>query len=235
MRAVPEFRSQVALFALVIFLPWVNASPADAPLRRALTTPAATRPSLPAMVSRPVSRDDIFAAIQEYLQRNGMPMRGGLRPGDLKIQSAVPMTSGDAGLAVRRISYDPLRGATVFQLWSSQEPRHLPFVVTTRRELPSWGQPSPPGENSRDATKNPDGGDHALRPGVSAARPKPPVLVRPGQPATLVILGQNLRITTTVVPLQPGIKGQCILVRDVVSAQVMKAEVVDAGWLQAGL
>jgi flagella basal body P-ring formation protein FlgA len=47
------------------------------------------------------------------------------------------------------------------------------------------------------------------------------------------MLGQDARITLTVVPLQPGGKGQTILVRDVSTAQVMAAEVVDAGLLQS--
>jgi flagella basal body P-ring formation protein FlgA len=57
------------------------------------------------------------------------------------------------------------------------------------------------------------------------------MLAKPGRPATLVMLGQNVRVTTTVVPLQPGIKGQVILVRDPATARVMKAEVVDEGLL----
>jgi flagella basal body P-ring formation protein FlgA len=44
--------------------------------------------------------------------------------------------------------------------------------------------------------------------------------------------GQNMRITTTVVPLEPGSKGQTIRVRDVVTARVMTAEVVDEGLLR---
>ena len=67
---------------------------------------------------------------------------------------------------------------------------------------------------------------------MSQARSKPPVLAKPGKPATLVMLGQNVRITTTVVPLQPGTKGQCILVRESATARVMTAEVVDEGLLQ---
>jgi flagella basal body P-ring formation protein FlgA len=46
------------------------------------------------------------------------------------------------------------------------------------------------------------------------------------------MLGQNVRITTTVVPLQPGGKGQWILVRDLTTARVISAEVVDEGLLQ---
>jgi len=71
-----------------------------------------------------------------------------------------------------------------------------------------------------------------------AARPAPapaPVLARPGTSATLIMVGQNLRITTAVVPLQPGVQGQCIFVRDLATSRVMKAEVVGAGVLQASL
>jgi flagella basal body P-ring formation protein FlgA len=46
------------------------------------------------------------------------------------------------------------------------------------------------------------------------------------------MLGQNVRITTTVVPLQPGIKGQSILVRNLATARVTTAEVVDEGQLR---
>ncbi len=67
---------------------------------------------------------------------------------------------------------------------------------------------------------------------MGGARSKAPVLAKPGRPATLVMLGQNVRITTTVVPLQPGSKGQCILVRDLATARVMTAEVVDEGLLR---
>jgi flagella basal body P-ring formation protein FlgA len=46
------------------------------------------------------------------------------------------------------------------------------------------------------------------------------------------MFGQNVRVTTTVNPLQPGSKGQRILVRDTTTARVLKAEVVDQGLLQ---
>jgi flagella basal body P-ring formation protein FlgA len=46
------------------------------------------------------------------------------------------------------------------------------------------------------------------------------------------MLGENMRITTTVVPLQPGTKGQRILVRDPTTARIVAAEVVSEGLLQ---
>ena len=76
-------------------------------------------------------------------------------------------------------------------------------------------------------TESPDYG-----PEGRSDRSKPPVLAKPGTPATLIMLGQNVRITTTVDPLQPGSKGQRILVRDTTTARVLNAEVVDEGLLQ---
>jgi flagella basal body P-ring formation protein FlgA len=70
--------------------------------------------------------------------------------------------------------------------------------------------------------------------GAGKSTSKLPVLAKPGRFATLVMLGQNIRITTTVLPLQPGSKGQRILVRDPDTQRVMSAEVVDEGLLQAG-
>jgi flagella basal body P-ring formation protein FlgA len=58
------------------------------------------------------------------------------------------------------------------------------------------------------------------------------VLAKPGTLATVIMLGQNVRITTTVAPLQPGVRGQIILVRDLSSARLMTAEVVDENLLQ---
>jgi flagella basal body P-ring formation protein FlgA len=46
------------------------------------------------------------------------------------------------------------------------------------------------------------------------------------------MLGENVRITATVIPLQPGSKGQRILVRELTTARVMNAEVVDEGLLR---
>jgi flagella basal body P-ring formation protein FlgA len=71
-----------------------------------------------------------------------------------------------------------------------------------------------------------------LSQGAGVVRSKPPVLAKPGTLATLTMFGQNVRVTTTVVPLQPGAKGQSILVRDVSSERVITAEVVDVNLLQ---
>lgn len=179
--------------------------------------------------SRPLSSQEIFQVIQNHLAQLGISGRAKLRPEDLKIQSSVPVLKDDLGLQVTRIGFDPLRRETVFELWTSQEPQYLPFEVTTRRDPRSWGFTPPPEWNLEDA-----GGELSptMGQGVSRTHSNPLVLAKPGTPATLIMLGENVRITTTVVPLQPGSKSQCILVRDLATARVMSAEVVDDGLLR---
>jgi len=227
-------KSRVA-FALLVLLVWASlavARPADAPLRKALATPSEESEVIARRELRPVSRREIFQAIQNDLAQRGISDRDGLKPEDLKIQSSVPVVKVDMGLQVKTIRYSPIRRETVFELWASHVPHYLPFTVTTRRDPRSLGLASnlawKPGESGGGfRTEGPTTGQ-----GVSQAHSKAPVLAKPGRPATLIMLGQNVRITTTVVPLQPGTKGQCILVRDLATSRVMTAEVVDENQLR---
>jgi hypothetical protein len=206
--------------------------PAEAQLRKGLATSSHEREGIPRHEPRRLSRREIFQAIQSHMAQMGISGQGGLQPEDLKIQSSVPALKGDVGLEVKRIGFDLIRRETVFELWTSHEPQYLPFEVTTRRDPQSLGLTSNlawvPGEAGGDPRAESPG----IGGGMGGARPKAPVLAKPGRPATLVMLGQNVRITTTVVPLQPGSKGQCILVRDMATARVMTAEVVGEGLLR---
>jgi hypothetical protein len=206
-----------------------DARPADAPLRKSLATPSQESEVIPRREPRPISRMEIFQAIQNNLAQRGILNREGLKPGDLKIQSSVPVVKADIGLQVKAIRYDPIRRETVFELWASHEPQYLPFEVTTRRDPQSLGVRLVLAGAPVDAGR---GGRPTISKGGSRAGSKPPVLAKPGTPATLIMLGQNVRITTTAVPLQPGSKGQCILVRESSTARVMTAEVVDEGLLR---
>lgn len=217
------------LLVLLMLALRVDARPADAPLRKSLATPSQESEVIPRREPRPISRMEIFQAIQNNLAQRGISGRGGLRPGDLKIQSSVPVVKVEMGLQVKTIRYDPIRRETVLELWTSQEPQYLPFEVTTRRDPQSWGLGLVLAGMPVDAGR---GGRPTISHGGSRAASKPPVLAKPGRPATLVMLGQNVRITTTVVPLQPGSKGECILVRESTTARVMTAEVVDEGLLR---
>jgi hypothetical protein len=162
----------------------------------------------------------------------GIPGGEELQPGDLRIQSSPPALKEDVGLQLKSIGFDPIRREMVFELWTSHEPQYLPFEVTTRRDPQGLGLTPRPEGKLVEAGGESASGNPAITPGGSRDRLKLPVLAKPGKPATLIMLGQNMRITTTVVPLQPGTKGQCILVRDTATARVMRAEVVDEGLLR---
>jgi hypothetical protein len=205
---------------------------ADVPLHKVSAMPAEDSAGIPRRIPRTLSRLEIFQAIQNDLLRRGIVGREGLRLSDLKIQSSVPVGDDDAGLEVKHIGFDSIRRQTVFELWTSHEPQYLPFEVTTRRDPQSLGFSSSaevPGEGGGGGSR---GQGRMLEQGVSRPRSKAPVLAKPGRPATLVMLRQNARIITTVVPLQPGTMGQVILVRDPATARVMSAEVVDEGLLR---
>jgi hypothetical protein len=220
----------MALLLGGMLAPLRNARSADIPLRKSWAPHSQQSAVNLRREARPISRSEIFRAIQSDLAQKGTPDQGGLRPEDLNIQSSLPAESGDSGLQVKRIGFDPIRREVVFELWASHQPQFLPFAVTTRRDPRSWGFSAPAewgnaGGPSRD-------GNSAVGPGESRTAPKPPVLAKPGRPAVLVMLGQNVRITTTADPLQPGSKGQRILVRESSTARVMLAEVVGEGLLQ---
>lgn len=229
MSLIPKCRFAAALLVLVIAFPGHQSRAADVPAVSAWAAPAGNSGIDAARPLHPVSRQEIFQAIQDDLARRGVAGRAALRPGDLIIQSAVPALKQDAGLRAKSVRYDPIRRETVFELWASQEPQFLPFEVTTRRAPESWGGAALAERQRTD----PSAGEPATGATARAAQARPPVLAKPGTTATLVIVGENVRITTTVLPLQPGIKGQRILVRDWASGRVMNADVVGAGLLQA--
>jgi hypothetical protein len=230
MTAALKGRIVSALLLVLILAP--PASTGSAASRSAAATASQNGVAIPQCEFHLLSRREIFQAIQNHLAQMGISGRGELRSGDLNIQSSVPVLIMDMGLMVKKIRFNPLRRETVFELWASHEPQYLPFEVTTRRDPQTFGLASEvgwrPTETGRGKqTESPETG-HEGRSG----RSKPPVLAKPGTPATLIMFGQNVRVTTTVNPLQPGSKGQRILVRDTTTARVLKAEVVDEGLLQ---
>jgi hypothetical protein len=213
-------------FAIVASL--AAAQSADAPLTKTMVAPSEMSEVVPECAPRMVSRREIYQAIQDALAQRGIAGRELLTPEDLQIQASVPALVVDMGLILKNIRYNPIRREMVFALWTSQQPQFLPFVVTTKRDLAGLQLNRPAGGTGE------AGGDYrALSPITSPrATPKPPVLVKPGAAATLIMLGRNARITLSVLPLQPGAKGQTILVRDLATARVMAAKVIDTGLLQ---
>ena len=240
MRAVSKSREVCSLLALFLVAVAGEAFSATPSAGERIQIPG-LGPGAPASTRSAIFRDAVLQAIRTDLIRQGIPESMDMQPEDLKIQMAAPVPGEDMGLQVKRMEFDSIRHQTIFQLWNSKQPQFLPFQVTTRWEpreprpaqadskigaLAGWirqdvslrgTQRSVPAETSR---------------GIASTRVRPPAFVRPGHPATLIILGHNFRITTSVVPLATGSKGQRIRVRDAASGRVFIADVIAEGLLQ---
>lgn len=201
---------------------------------------------------RAITRVEIVRAIDSALDREA----GGedlLDPKVLQLPGPVYVTADDPGLQVLRIAADPLRRETEFTLWTSKEPDNLPFTVTIQRalKLPALvaRRTIPPGEivssadfavEMRPAGREPDASSVSgedlegletravLRAGQPVARDqfKRPILVKPGALATLIVQGSAFSIEAVVDPLEQGMLGQEIRVRNTETRQVVEAKVV---------
>lgn len=176
------------------------------------------------------ARQEILGAITDDLARKGISWGSELRVDDLTIQASMTGMSANGTLRVDKIRVDAYRNRLVFELCAPNRPRFLPFAVTTPLDQALI---SGLAGLRGDAT----GMIHTQSPIASRTVvppfPKALVLARPGTLATLFMVRPNARITTTVIPLQSGAKGQSILVRDPASARVMTAVVIDQNLLQA--
>ena len=203
---------------------------------------------------------ELLRAIKTGLGGQILPGSGDWVAGDLKLSAPVYVTLQDPGLEVTRIELDPFRRQTKLRLWTSKEPTILPFWVTVthdvkvptlvaRHDLPAGkeaqetdfqveersGTPSPQPLAASDLaglqTRS------AVRSGKQVTRSmfSPVVLVEAGHPAKLIAEGPRFRIATTVIPLQAGVMGQQIRVRDPDTQRTLSAEVVARGRLKAAL
>jgi hypothetical protein len=178
---------------------------------------------------------------------------------ELHLQAPVFVTKPDPGLEVKRVEPDRVQRRIRFLLWTSKEPQVLPFYVTVEElnRMTAWGPEyseqsgeSPistdphvePRKTWRDLTDFP-ASRSGSSPRVAAhqgesvwqATSYPIVLVAAGKPAKLVVETATLRLTVLVTPLESGVKGQLIRVRNLDTQRVLKAEVVGEGLLQAKL
>lgn len=202
---------------------------------------------------RAITREEIVQAIDSALDRQGAGGEDLLDPKVLQLSGPVYVTAEDPGLQVLRIAADPLRRETQFTLWTSKEPDNLPFTVTIQRalKLPALvaRRTIPPGEivssadfavEMRPAGREPDASSvsgedlegletrASLRTGQPVARDqfKRPILVKPGALATLIVQGSAFSIKAVVDPLEQGVLGQEIRVRNTETRQVVEAKVV---------
>lgn len=159
---------------------------------------------------RRLSSAEIRAAIEAFMEREGSPALPPSKLNGLDLQAPVFVTQPDPGLEVRRAESDRLERKTRFLLWASKEPRVLPFYVMV-------------------------GGLPEIEKSTPKPTAPPVVLIAAGEPAKLIIETSSMRLTTLVTPLQSGVEGQLIRVRNADTHQVLLARVVSAGVLQAPL
>lgn len=172
-----------------------------------------------------VSPEQISAALSSAL---GTGSADG--PINFSLLTPVCFSGDDPGLEVSNAEFDPLHRVTRFRLWTSKEPRNLPFYVTLPGRLPDAAEGvntvGSPAFNTTVSSSDP------IHP---ATRVSNPTLVKAGVAARLVIQGADCRITTVVVPLQSGVLGQQVRARDPLTLRVFSAYVAGPALLAAAL
>jgi hypothetical protein len=169
--------------------------------------------------ARPIALPEVFEAVRRSLQRDGVAEWSALRPEDILLQSQVLVSRGDAGLQVLRADMDRGLRRGRFLLWPSKYPKVLPFYVTATLQQ---GSPIDSLPSSAWITPNRNAAAPAAAP---AKRARQEVLVSSGQPATLVLHSDVLRMIADVIPLERGALGQRIRVRMVDTGKIFSAQV----------
>ena len=190
---------------------------------------------------RQLTREEIAAALSSALK-----LEHPIDPAVLGLQMSAStyFTGDDPGLVVTGIEFDALRQTTRVRLWTSKEPENLQFCVT----IPGRFKPLARAAAAPDGSTK-TGSTTAASAAAAAVAPKPDgesvklpgktkpaeVLVKAGVETKLVIQGSDYRLTSTAIPLQPGVLGQQIRVRDPVTHKVWSAQVAGRGLLIARL
>ncbi len=170
-----------------------------------------------------VSREQVSAALGSALGT------GRARdPVDFSLITPVCFSGDDPGLEVADVQFDPLQRVTRFRLWTSKEPRNLPFYVTLSGRLDDVAKAHTVDRAISSATAPTPKRDGGRRTGAAT-------LVKAGVATRLVIQGPDCRITTVVVPLQSGTLGQQVHARDPLTLRIFSAQVVGPALLTATL
>ena len=149
---------------------------------------------------------------------------------DFSLLTPVCFSGDEPGLEVSNVEFDPLQRVTRFRLWTSKEPRNLPFYVTVPGRLDdAAASVHAVGSSAFKTAAN------SSDPRRAAAQAGNAILVKAGVVTRLVIQGPDYRITTVVVPLQSGILGQQVRARDPLTLRVFSAYVAGPALLTAAL
>ena len=196
--------------------------------------------------AREVTGEEIVASMVRSLEashlRTEMPLDGGflVRFPRVAVHSEAP------GLEVTQLEESPGSGLLRFRMWTAAEPGVRPFWVETRarlaadsragsQALPTIFQSSAQPISGASARRGEaPAGIQPSKPATDAGagRPTGP-LVEPGEPATILIQGNGLRIQAAGIALERGWRGQRIRVRAVGTGKVLIARVVGERMLLA--
>lgn len=193
-------------------------------------------------VHRQLSRTEVATAIRAALGHEDA-----VDPAKLNLQLSPLVTSDDPGLEVTGIDFDTFHHVTRFRLWTAKEPANMPFyVVVPGHQIGSKEMPQgPAGTEARAVTHSeaqPAASTHSepVHPAIDAGSVKSSakgqeMLVKAGVPTQLVIEGADYRLTSTVIPLQPGALGQEVHARDPLTHKILSAQVAGPGLLKGSL
>ena len=193
-------------------------------------------------VHRQLSPEEVATAISA-----AMGHENAVEPAKLNLQLSPLVTSDDPGLEVTGIDFDTFHRVTRFRLWTAKEPANMPFYVTVPgREIGSKAMPQGPAGTEAQAINQSEAqpaiSTHSelAHPAIEASVVKSSakgseMLVKAGVATQMVIEGANYRLTSTVVPLQPGALGQEVRVRDPLTHKISTAQVAGPGLLKGSL
>lgn len=184
--------------------------------------------------SRILSVSELCSSIRSALQSNGAPEAA--LPSAEQLRPAVPVmvTAGDPGLQVLRMDADVIPGSVRVRLWTGNEPAIHPFDVRVIADpdLLRWLAQSESSTHASlvfKASAKSAGEKHFAQPPA----PKPVTLVFSGRTATLLLRQPDMEVRMPVMPLNSGVSGQWIRVRNLSTGQMIAAQVVGPGSLVA--
>lgn len=201
--------------------------------------------------SRPLGREELLQAIENTLQQNHFT--AALTRRNLNVNFEVDVTEAAPHLKVTQIQPAPDGQGMRVRMAVSSEPRIPPFWVlldcpieqvtpVAAKDIPfaapvadsdvrmelrpvSYALGQPPealGEVVGRSTRRLIRAGETLRPEML----DPLILVRAGQPVEILLQGRGMRITAEATPLDAGMSGQKIRVRNQVTGKILTATVV---------
>jgi Chaperone for flagella basal body P-ring formation len=162
----------------------------------------------------PVTRDEVRQAVAGELRQRGLSEAQLPRSDDIDLASTIAAPPRRR-LRISSIGWDASQGRAEFRIECSEPGQCVPFLAYVRIERTLFPELRRPGLNS--PTRKP-------------ARPAP--AVRTGDRATVVFVGERLRLAVQVTCLERGAEGEVIRVRNQ-DGHVFRARVSGPALLEA--